>query len=307
MAQKSEAHDRSGGISLKVRALSNFSIGVDSVTDAKLGMEVTMNTLYLYIRSMGMLLKSHLQYPASFFMQTLAQLVMEGGEMMAVILIIDRFNNLNQWTGGDLFIFFGIMSVSFYLTEFFGRGVTGEFPSLVRSGKLDTLLLRPRGILTQVLCSAIDPRRITCIAVGVAAIIMGSMITGLHWTFLKVLVLAESILMSCMLILGLFLIEALFCIHSVKSVELVNALTYGGRSACQYPIDTYPRPLRILFTVIAPFALTMHVPAAWILDKPLYGWPTWTVFVTPLSGAVVLTVMVLLFHRGIRFYRSTGS
>jgi ABC-2 type transport system permease protein len=199
------------------------------------------------------------------------------------------------------------MSVSFYLTEFFGRGVTGDFPAMVRTGHLDTLLLRPRGILTQVLCSGMDPRRISCIAVGTVSLILGSRLSGVVWTVGKVFALLESIFMSCLLILGLFLIEAIFTIHSVKSVELVNALTYGGRSACQYPIDIYPGGLRVLFTVIAPFALTMHVPAAWILGKPLYGWPTWTAFVTPLSGAVVFVIMTGLFHRGIRFYRSTGS
>ena len=80
-----------------------------------------MNTIKLYLHSMRMLLKSQLQYPASFIMQTLAQLVMEGGEFMAVILIVDRFDKLNQWMPGDLFFFFGIMSVTFYLTECFGH------------------------------------------------------------------------------------------------------------------------------------------------------------------------------------------
>ena len=249
-----------------------------------------------------MLLKSHLQYPASFIMQTLAQLVMECGEMLAVILVIDRFESLKEWSGGNLFFFFGLMSVSFYITEFFGRGVTGNFPSMVRTGQLDSLLLRPRGILTQVLCSVIDPRRITCIAGGEVSLIM-----GISWSVLKVLALIESVLMSCLLILGLFMIECIFCIHSVKSVELVNALTYGGRSACQYPVDIYPKPLKVLFSVVAPFVLTMHVPAAYILGKPLYGWPDWTAFVTPLSGAVVFIIMVMLFNRGIKFYRSTGS
>ncbi|MCR5767890.1 MAG: ABC transporter permease [Lachnospiraceae bacterium] len=266
-----------------------------------------MNTLHLYLRSMSMLMKSHLQYTSSFIMQTLAQLVMQCGEMLAVILIVDRFGMLGPWTGGNLFFFFGIMSVSFYITEIFARGLTGDFPSMVRTGKLDTLLLRPRGVLTQVLCSGVDPRRITCIAVGVTAMIMGSNLSDISWTFLKVLALIESILMSCLLILGLFLIEAVFSIHSVKSVELVNALTYGGRSACQYPIDIFPKPLRVLFTVVAPFALTMHVPASYILGKTLYGWPDWTVFVTPLSGLLVFAIMTVVFNFGIRFYRSTGS
>lgn len=266
-----------------------------------------MNTIKLYIRSMGMLLKSQMQYPASFIMQTIAQLVMEGGEMLAVILIVDRFQRLNQWMPGDLFFFFGLMSVTFYLTECFGRGVTGAFPGMVRLGQLDTLLLRPRGVLTQVLCSAMDPRRAACIAVGTAALVIGSRMAAVQWTFLKGLALTEAILLGMMLVLGLFLIEAVFVIHSVKSVELVNAITYGGRSACQYPVDIYPKPLRVLFTMIAPFALTLQAPAAYILEKPLYGWPAWTAFASPLSGAAVFGIMYLVFQRAMRHYRSTGS
>ena len=266
-----------------------------------------MDTIRLYIRSMGMLLKSQLQYPVSFLMQSLAQLIMEGGEMMALILVLDRFDHLRQWAAGDLFFFFGIMSVTFYLTECFGRGVTGNFPSMVRSGQLDTVLLRPRGVLTQVLCSAVDPRRVTCIAVGVAALVMGCRLSQVRWTALKALLFAESVSFGVLMILGLFLIEAIFCIHSVKSVELVNVLTYGGRSACEYPVSIYPRPLRVLFTAFVPFALVLQLPASFILEKPLFDWPFWTAFLTPLSGAAVFFAIYLFFQRAMRYYRSTGS
>ena len=266
-----------------------------------------MNTIRLYLHSMRMLIRSQMEYPLSFFMQTLAQLVMEGGEMMAVILLVDRFEHLNQWGAGDLYFFFGLMSVTFYLTECFGRGITGNFPYLVRTGQLDTFLLRPRGVLTQVMCSAADPRRITCIAVGVVALVLGSRLSAIHWTLDRVLLMAEAILCGSVLILGLFMIEAIFCIYSVKSIELVNALTYGGRSACEYPIDTYPRPLRVLFTVFAPFALTLHVPGAMILGKPQFDWPMWAVWVSPLSGIVFFAVIRFCFQRAMRHYRSTGS
>ena len=266
-----------------------------------------MDTLRLYGRSMAMLIKSQLQYPLSFLLQTLAQLVMEGGEMLALILLIDRFDRLNQWGPGDLYFFFGMMSVSFYITEIFGRGITGAFPSMVRNGQLDTILLRPRGVLTQVLCSAADPRRITCIAVGVVSLVIGSNLSKIAWTLPKALLMAESIFFCFWLLLGLFMVEAILSIHSVKSIELANALTYGGRSACEYPSDIYPRPLRVLFTVIAPFALVLHVPASAILDKPLFGWPMWTAFVAPLAGPVLFGIMYLLFRKAMRYYRSTGS
>ena len=266
-----------------------------------------MDMLKLYLRSMGILIRSQLQYPLSFFLQTLAQLIMEGGEILAVILLVNRFDHLNQWTAGDLYFFFGLMSVTFYLTECFGRGVTGNFPSMVRTGQLDTLLIRPRGILTQVICSAVDPRRVSCIAVGTVSLVIGSRMSGVDWSPAHILLFAESVFCGFWLIMGLFLIEAVLCIHSVKSVELTNALTYGGRSACQYPVDAFPRPIRMLFTVVAPFSLVMHVPASQILGKPIFGWPSWTGWIAPLSGIVLFAVMAFLFAGAIRFYRSTGS
>ena len=122
-----------------------------------------MKTIRLYLRSMKMLMKCQFEYPVSFFLQTLAQLIMEGGEMLAVILIINRFDRVNQWEAGDLFFFFGLMSVTFYLTECFGRGITGNFPYMIRSGQMDTVLLRPRGVLTQVLCSVVTSRSTRCL------------------------------------------------------------------------------------------------------------------------------------------------
>lgn len=266
-----------------------------------------MNTVLLYLRSVRMLMKSRLQYPVSFTLQTLAQLVMESGEMLAVLLLIDRFGAMSRWEGGDLLVFFGMMSIAFYLTEIFGRGLTGSFASLIRTGRLDTVLLRPRGVITQVLCEDVDPRRIGCIAVGVTALVIGCRAAHVTWTVWKVLSFVEAIAFGMLLILGLFLIEAVFSIYSVKSLEMVNALTYGGRSACEYPIDIFPRPIRLIFSILAPFSMTLHVPAGYILEKPLFDWPAWTAFVCPLSGAALFGVMWLIFQRALRHYRSTGS
>lgn len=260
-----------------------------------------------YLHSVRMLLKSHLQYTSSFLLQTVAQIIMESGELMALLLLISRFQAMKEWSGGELLVFFGVMSITFYLTEFFGRGITGSFSSLIRNGTLDTILLRPLGVLTQVVCSDLDPRRIGCIAVGITALALGLRQTSVTWTLLKVLALGEAVFFGTLLVLGLFLIEAVFSIYSVKSLEMVNALTYGGRSACEYPVDVYPKPLQIIFSVIAPFSLTLQVPVSYILGKPLWNWPSWTALVCPLSGAVLFGVMNVVFRVAIRHYRSTGS
>ncbi len=265
-----------------------------------------MDTLKYGLHASRMLLKSHLQYPASFLWHTIAMAVMTGGELCAVLLLFDRFTSLGQWSGGEILLFFGIMHIAFSLGELFGRGITA-FDLMVRSGGFDTVLLRPRGALTQVLCSQMDPRRLGATLIGLSAILLSSHLTGLQWTWSKMLCLAVALLGSSALFIGLFLIEAVLCFFSVKSIEMVNILTYGGRTSCQYPIDIYPRPMRFLFLFVAPFALTTHIPVAYLLEKPLMGEAPWMAFVSPLAGFVVLALMLLVWRMGVRQYRSTGS
>jgi len=265
-----------------------------------------MDTLKYGMHASRMLLKSHLQYFSSFFWHTISMAVMTGGELGAVLLLFGRFHSLGQWSGGEIFLFFGMMQFAFSLVECFGRGIS-SFGSMVQSGGFDTVLLRPRNAFVQVLFGQMDPRRLGSALVGLTAIIMATRLTGLVWTLSKLLCLLLALMGTFALFLGLFLIEAVLCIFSVKSIEIVNILTYGGRTACQYPIDIYPRPMRALFLYVAPIGLTLHLPAAYILEKSLLGEAHWMAFISPMAGFIVLAVMLLVWRIGVKKYRSTGS
>lgn len=251
-------------------------------------------------------LKSAAQYRASFLMQTLAQFIMTGGELAAVLVLLSRFTRLGQWNGPEILFFFGVMQLTFALTECFGRGIS-NFASYIGSGDFDAMLLRPRPLLLQVVCHRLDPRRLGGMIVGAAAVILASRHAGLVWSAGKLLVLILSMLGSFFLLCGLFLIEATASFFSVRSIEMVNVLTYGGRSACQYPVDIYPKPLRLLFTWVAPFALCMHQPVSWMLGKPMLNLPGWMTFAGPLSGVIFFALMACVWRQGAQHYRSTGT
>ena len=258
------------------------------------------------IHAVRMLFKSAMQYRASLLMQIVAQFVMTGGELLAVVVLLTRFRAVGHWGAGEIMFFFGVMQSTFALTELFGRGIT-SFPWFVQRGEFDALILRPRPLLTQVLVSQLDPRRLGSFLVGVAAMLTAGAQLSIQWTLLKALLLLEVVLGSMLLVLGLFMIEATASFFSVKSIEMVNVLTYGGRSACQYPVDVYPGVLRFLFTWIAPFAMCMHWPVSWVLGAPMVELPVWGYFLTPLAGAAFFAVMVRIWYVGVRHYRSTGT
>ncbi len=258
------------------------------------------------IHAVKMLFKSAMQYRASLLMQVIAQFVMTGGEMLAVVVLLSRFRVVGHWGAGEIMFFFGVMQSTFALTELFGRGIT-SFPWFVQRGDFDALILRPRPLLTQVMVSQLDPRRMGGVTVGVIAILVAGARLNIRWTLTKALLLGEVVLGSMLLLLGLFMIEATVSFFSVKSIEMVNILTYGGRTACQYPVDVYPGVLRFLFTYLAPFAMCMHWPVSYVLGAPMVQLPVWGYFLTPLAGMAFFALMVRVWYGGVRHYRSTGT
>lgn len=258
------------------------------------------------IHAVKMLFKSAMQYRASLLMQVIAQFVMTGGEMMAVVVLLSRFKAVGHWGAAEIMFFFGVMQSTFALTELFGRGVT-SFAWFVQRGDFDALLLRPKPLLVQVMASQLDPRRLGSFIVGVIAIVTAAVRLNIQWTLMKVLLLGEVVLGSMLLLLGLFMIEATVSFFSVKSIEMVNVLTYGGRTACQYPVDVYPGVLRVLFTYLAPFAMCMHWPVSWVIGEAMVTMPTWGYFLTPLAGIAFFALMVRVWYVGVKHYRSTGT
>lgn len=258
------------------------------------------------LHSIRMLYKSAAQYRASFVMQILSQTILVGGDLLAVLVLLDRFAHLGQWQPAEILFFFGVMQLTFALVEGLGRGIS-NFSNYIGSGDFDSMLIRPRPLLLQVVCHRLDPRRIGGFAVGMLALVLAGAHLQLAWTLEKAALLILCTAGSMLLLNGLFLIEATVSFFSVRSIEMVNVLTYGGRTACQYPVDIYPDPIRLLFTWVAPFALCMHLPVSWILERPLYDVPLWCVFLAPAAGAVFFVIMVRVWYIGVKHYRSTGT
>lgn len=258
------------------------------------------------IYSVRMLFKSAMEYRSSLVMQVLAQFIMIGSELMAVVVLLSRFKAVGHWGSGEIMFFFGVMQATFALTELLGRGITA-FGGLVQRGEFDSMLLRPRPLLVQVLFAQLDMRRLGGIIVGVTAMLTAAARLHIQWTPVKAFLLADVVLGSMALLLGLFLIEATMTFFSVKSIEMVNILTYGGRTTCQYPVDIYPNVLRFLFTYLAPFALCMHWPVSYILGEPMVTLPVWGYFLLPGAGMAFCALMAALWYWGVRHYRSTGT
>jgi ABC-2 type transport system permease protein len=78
-----------------------------------------------------------------------------------------------------------------------------------------------------------------------------------------------------------------------------NVQNYG-----RYPVDIYNKPIRILLTVVLPFAFVGIYPASYFLGKTSLYTMAW---LTPLVGVIVLGIGITIWQIGVNKYRGAGS
>ena len=261
----------------------------------------------LYRRFVGARLRSQMQYRASFLVMTGVTFLGLATEFIAILILFNRFGELAGWRVGEVALLYGLVSISFGLSEMVGAGFD-LFPSAIRQGEFDRVLLRPVGVFTQVLAADFQLRRIGRIAQGGCAMALALHWTPVAWTPLKLAYLPVVVLSGAVMFTALLVLGAVLCFWTVQSIELINTLTHGGTVVTSYPLPIYHELLQRFFTFVVPLAFVSYFPALWLLDRPeARALPPWLPFLSPVAAAGLAVVARLAWGVGVRHYRSTGS
>ena len=253
-------------------------------------------------------IKGQMQYPASFVLLSIGQFLSTIVEFVGIWVLFRRFQGLGGWTLPQVAIFYGTVNISFALADMISRGFDVFGPLFVKTGEFDRLLLRPRATPLQLLGHELRLTRIgrflqAALVLGIAVGLL-----DLTWGLRQIVLLLAAIAGGVAFFLGLVVLQATLAFWTVESLEVANALTYGGVAAAQYPIEIYSRWFRQVLIFVAPLACVAYFPIIGILgiNDPL-GAPRWFLDVSPLLGFIFLGTSLMLWRIGERHYTSTGS
>lgn len=261
----------------------------------------------LYLRYVSLSWRSQLQYPISFLMVVVGNLVVSVIEFLAIWALFSRFGSLQEWTLPEVALFYGMVHMAFAISEAAARGFD-ILHRQVRSGDFDRILLRPRSTVLQVMGLEFQLLRIGRFAQGSVVLGWGIRNLGMTLTLFQVLLIGAAILGGSLLFSGLFVLQATLSFWSVDSLEMVNLTTYGGVETAQVPISIYRGWFRSFFTWIIPLATINYFPLMAILDHPdPLGVPLWLSWLSPLAGLLFFLLCLQVWHFGVRHYHSTGS
>lgn len=269
--------------------------------------ETLRSDLRLYRRFVGSRLRSQMQYRASFMTMMIVTGIGIATELVAIVILLNRFGDLAGWQVGEVALLYGLASVAFGLGELAGAGFDA-FPATIRRGEFDQILLRPAGAFMQVLSADFQLRRLGRISQGVVALVLAFSWTSIDWTLLKVLILGVTLISGMVMFIALFVFGAALCFWTVESIEVINSVTDGGNALSSYPLTIYHELMRRVFTFIIPLAFVSYIPAVYLLDRPeADDWPGWLPLLSPLAAILLALAASAAWGIGVRHYRSTGS
>lgn len=261
----------------------------------------------LYLRMIGARVRGQMQYRASFALDVVSRFLINGLELAAIFILLDRFSSLAGWSVGEIAFLFGLVTVSFALHEVVAQSFE-DLSRTLREGEFDRILLRPVTPIVQVLASDFQLKRLGRALTGVFALALALTRVQIHWTAGKLLYLPVVILSGVLLFAAVDLIGGTLCFWTIERSEVINVFTYGGVFLSSYPISIYQAWLRRTFTFLIPIAFVAYYPGLYILDRadPL-GMPRAVSFLTPLVAVVFALVAYAFWEWGVRHYQSTGS
>ena len=256
----------------------------------------------LYLKYVSIHLKSQMQYKTSFLLTMLGQFITAFSALLTAYFLMVQFKTIYNYTLSEVLLCFAIVLMAFSLAECFARGFD-MFPNMLGNGEFDRILVRPRGIVLQVLGSKVEFTKLGRLIQAVLVFIYAIPASPVVWTPDKIFTLVLMIIGGTVVFSGLFVVYATLCFFTTQGLEVMNIFTDGGKEFGKYPFEVYGSGVLKFFTYIIPMAWFQQYPLMYLLGRSDHK----LLMLSPLICFLFLIPCYGLWRVGLKHYKSTGS
>lgn len=265
-----------------------------------------LHSFSCYFRMAGAMARSQMQYRVNFLTQILSMVVTYSGQFIALFWLTQRFNTVGGWRFEEIILLYAlaILAWGVCVSAFFGLQ---GFEDIIRKGTFDRALLRPMNPLLHVLGSNSPISGVGQFVFSIAAFVIAVIQAGVPMTFVKLIYLVLTAVGGGLILGSAMIGVATLTFWTVRSYVFYWSLVYPARQLINYPISIYHWGLRLVLTVVMPFAFVNYFPAHVLLDRvaelnyPVLAW------LTPLVGVAAVAAAYRAWTWGARYYTGTGS
>lgn len=263
-----------------------------------------MRYLKLYSTYAKLSLMSKLVYKANVIIGIVAFLFTEATSLMTLYFIVSAVPSIDGYTIYHIGMLFGLVNMAVGIDHLLTDKLWNVAYFEVRLGKLDHMFLRPLPVLFQVIASEVQLEALGELIVAIALIILcGSRLTfsgGVSAVLLVIL----GIICAAVIISSFKIMVASLAFKFKRSGPLLQFI-YNFSTFTKYPLNIYPKAIRVILTFIIPLGLCLFYPfenlftpldAPWLIALAMSGFT-----------AVFSTVCIIVWSKFVKLYESTGT
>lgn len=265
----------------------------------------TIHLMGVYTRTA---MKSWFQYSADAVLRSLAVFIREAVGIVVIYFSMLKFDTLNGWNLHELMFLFSLLFLTYGILIIFFTGLR-DFGKTVRNGGFDRFILRPRGLLFQLIFSDADWfAAIGHGGLGIALFVLSAGNVGITWNAGTILYYVTAVMGGVLIQGAIFLFLASLNIFLLETNSLKELFYWNVRKFAGYPISIFHKAIQFCMIYVVPFAFVNYFPAQYLLRKDdMAGYPPVYLYLTPAVGIVLYLAAYGFWRYSIRFYKSSGN
>ncbi|MBO6165268.1 MAG: ABC-2 family transporter protein [Eubacterium sp.] len=265
----------------------------------------TIHLMAVYTKTTA---KAWFQYRVDALLKSLAVFLRESTAIIVIYFTLLKFDTLSGWNIYEMLFLCSLIFMTYGIMIIFFTGIR-DFGKTVRDGSFDRFLLRPRGLLFQILFSNADWfASIGQGGLGVALFIVSAGKVGVSWNAENICYYILTVAGGVLIQGAIFLFLAALNIYLLETNSLKELLYWNMRKFAGYPISIFGKLIQTIMIYIMPFAFVNYFPAQYLLRKnDMNQYPAFYMYLTPVIGIVMYILSYLFWRYSIRFYKSSGN
>ncbi|NJD03807.1 MAG: ABC transporter permease [Ruminiclostridium sp.] len=266
-----------------------------------------LGNIRLYGTFLKLSLKGRMEYKFSFFSSILANFYCYFITYLTYWVITQRFGTISGWEYEDLVILYGLnlFTYSIACALFFNSAL--QLEREITTGRLDGYLVRPMGLIQQLLLSRIALPAIGQIIVSLIFVVTAFIRISWKITVFGYFYFCLSVLTGALLQSGAMILIGSLSFWMLRTRDLAITVYYDLRSFINYPIVIFPLIIRILLTYVFPWAFINYYPCLIILSKAKTQEEYILGLLSPIVSILFFLLSLCVFHHGLHRYSSSGS
>ncbi|MBE5959163.1 MAG: ABC transporter permease [Lachnospiraceae bacterium] len=268
-------------------------------------MNDTLHLMTVYSKTTA---RAWFQYRVDAVLRSLAVFARESTGIIVIYFTLLKFNSLNGWNIYELLFLYSLIFLTYGIMIIFFTGLR-DFGNMVREGSFDRFVLRPRGILFQIIFVNSDWfAAIGHGGLGITLFLISAGKVGVHWNIYNALYYLFAVIGGVLIQGAVFLFIATLNIYLIETGSIKELLYWNVRKFAGYPISIFNKGVQFLMIYIMPYAFVNYFPAQFLLRKEdMSQYPEIYLYLTPIVGVGMYLLAYAFWLYSLKYYKSSGN